>query len=98
MLTQQQQKNDEFHNTKRIAIINKDEWINTIWTNGEIYSGNIFTGQVDLDTEGNKTWYPKRYKTKNRDGVELIKIRHLKELEKANTGLIYFDEMYKCLP
>src|SRR5712692_9615883 len=110
----------EFHNTKRVEIINKagsgkstlarylieseilsdnGYWITDIWTNGEIYSGDMFKGEVDLDTEGNKTWNPMRYKTNDRhEGVRLHKIMHMKELEQANNGIQYLEEMLKCLP
>ena len=110
----------DFHNTKRIAIINKagsgkstlarylieeeitgpnGYWIEDIWTNGEIYSGDMTKGEVDLDKKGNKIWNPLRYKTKDRqEGVRLHKITHMKMLDKSQNAIIYLDEMMKCLP
>ena len=130
----------EFHNTKRIAIINKagsgkstlarylieEEitgpngwWIEGIWTNGEIYSGDMTKGLVDvelldgevkllnkedsdsvvLNGKGKKIWYPKRYKSRDRpEGIQLYKISHMKQLERAKNGIQYLDEMMKCLP
>ena len=139
----------EFHNTKRIAIINKagsgkstlarylieseimseeGYWINTLWTNGIIYSGNLLKGTVDiklsdgriveldkehadevvLSKQGEKIWYPKRYKSSDRpNGVELRTVSSMRDLpvheakrgeEIKDLGIIYLDEMFKCLP
>ena len=75
------------------ATVKKQDWIRNVYTNIEIYSGDMESGRVDVNDAGKKIWNPSTY-----NGVKLHKMRYMRQIAKAKDGILFLDELSKMLP
>jgi len=74
--------------------IKSETWIDNIYSNAEMYTGDMNSGKVDMNDSGKKIWNPDTYGRR----VKLHKIQYMRQIKGAKDGILYLDELSKMLP